>query len=379
MKTIETLALPPQSPGTARHLKIHRYGTKGATPKVYIQASLHADEVPALLVAQHLVARLDQEAAAGRIRGEVVLVPVANPIGLAQVIDGSHLGRYDFASGENFNRSFPDLSPLAAERLRGKLGSDAAANVRLIRRVFLEILAEQKPPTELATLRLHLMSLAIDADIVLDLHCDNDALMHLYLGEARWPDGADLSAELGSVATLLAADSGGTPFDETFSNVWAKLRTLLGPDHPIPDACRASTVELRGQGDVRDDLAAADAAALLRFLMRQGVIEGDPGPLPKPKCDGTKLSAMDVLRAPVPGVLVYLKELGAQVVAGEVIAEIIDPLAEIPAKSRTPVRTLTDGVFFARKIERLTRPGQSIGKIAGTTELPTRKGTLLDP
>src|SRR5437660_164503 len=79
-------------------------------------------------------------------------------------------------------------------------------------------------------------SRGIDADIVLDLHSADDALMHLYFGAARWPDGADLSAELGSVATLLAADSGGEPFDEVFGNIWAKLRALLGGDSPILDA-----------------------------------------------------------------------------------------------------------------------------------------------
>jgi len=46
---------------------------------------------------------------------------------------------------------------------------------------------------------------------------------------------------------------------------------------------------------------------------------------------------------------------------------------------RTPVKTIADGLFFARKIERLVRPGQAIGKIAGATPLPTRTGALLDP
>ena len=379
MKSIEIQQLKPSSPGTHRHLKLLRYGQPGASPKAYLQASLHADELPGMMAAHHLIPLLDAAEAEGRIRGEIVLVPVANPIGLGQVIDGSHLGRYELGSGENFNRSFPDLAAIAADRLTGRLGPNAAQNVRLIRAELIAILDEYEPATELESLRRILMRAAIDADYVLDLHCDNDALLHLYLGEARWPDGADLSADLGSHATLLAAESGGTPFDESFSNLWAELRRRLGDTAPIPDACLAGTVEFRGQGDVSDELGRQDAAALMRFLMRRGLIAGDPGPLPAALCDGTPLAGVDVLRAPVGGILVYHAALGERVTAGQVVAEIIDPLADDPAAARTPVRTIADGLLFARKIERLARPGQGIGKIAGATPLPTRTGALLDP
>jgi len=46
--------LVPPSPGTARELVSLHYGPTGTGRKAAIQASLHADEVPALLVAHHL-------------------------------------------------------------------------------------------------------------------------------------------------------------------------------------------------------------------------------------------------------------------------------------------------------------------------------------
>ena len=378
MKAILTLPLPQQSPGTTRHLKLHRWGVAGASPKIYIQASLHAGEIPPMLVAQHLIGLLDAADRAGGITGEIVLVPAANPIGLGQVLDGTHLGRYELNTGENFNRGFPDLAPAVAERLKGRLGPDAAANATLIRATSRAILDETVPQGELPALR-RLMLQAVDAEIVLDLHCDDDSLMHLYIGEARWPDGSDLSAELGSRATMLAADSGGVSFDEVFSHFWAKLRGLMGEAQPIPDGTLAATIELRGGADVSDELAAADAAALLRFLMRRGAVAGDPGALPAPQCDGTRLAAVDWLRAPVAGVLVYQQKLGALVAKGDLIAEIVDPLADDPAAARTPVRTITDGLLLSRRTKLLVRPGQAIGKIVGTVDLPTRTGALLDP
>src|SRR6185312_11787830 len=50
MKTAERLSLLPSSPGTARHINVHRYGGTGRSPKVYVQAALHANELPAMLV-----------------------------------------------------------------------------------------------------------------------------------------------------------------------------------------------------------------------------------------------------------------------------------------------------------------------------------------
>jgi len=81
-KRIDRIDLPCMSPGTERHLKVHRYGTPGARPKAYIHASLHADEIPGMMAAHHLIRRLDEADKRGEIKGEIIVVPVANPIGL---------------------------------------------------------------------------------------------------------------------------------------------------------------------------------------------------------------------------------------------------------------------------------------------------------
>jgi predicted deacylase len=138
-------------------------------------------------------------------------------------------------------------------------------------------------------------------------------------------------------------------------------------------------VELRGQADVNDADAAADAAALLRFLQRHGVIAGEPEPLPEPRCEPTPLDGVDVLTAPMTGVLVYRKQLGEQVVAGEVVAELVDPLGEPPGPARTPIHSKTSGLLFARMSERLARPGQKFCKVAGREPLSHRQvGKLLE-
>ena len=371
--------LPVAAPGVQRTLTAHYYGAPGARPKAYIQAALHADEIPGLLVAQHLLRGLEQAHHDGRILGEIVVVPVANPIGLNQHLNGRLLGRFDFASTGNFNRDFPDLTALALDRVRGRLTMDPTANVALIRSALQAVLAAQNPVRETTALKQKLLSLAIDADFVFDLHCDSEALLHLYASQSQRAEAAELGAELGAAAILLEEEPGGRPFDQACAGPWRHLRDALAGEGPMPLACFATTVELRGQADVNDRQAAADAAALLRFLQRRGVLAGDPGPLPKLCCEPTPLDAVDVLVAPVAGVLVYGKGLGEQVRAGAIVAELVDPLGEPLGAARTPVRAVTDGVLLTRMSERLARPGQKFCKIAGREPLGYRRaGQLLE-
>jgi hypothetical protein len=60
-------------------------------------------------------------------------MPVANPISLSQDVDGVHLGRYDLATGQNFNRGFFDHAAALAEQVKDRLGADPADNVAVIR------------------------------------------------------------------------------------------------------------------------------------------------------------------------------------------------------------------------------------------------------
>lgn len=359
------------SPGTERSLSVLRFGVEGARPKAYFQASLHADELPAMLVANYLVERLKQAAEAGAMRGEVVVVPVANPIGLAQFVQGHSMGRFALGGAGNFNRHFPDLGEALDDDLVRRLGDDAQTNVRIVRAAMKDALGAMQPADEVACLRHTLLSLAIDADIALDLHCDSESVMHLFLGTPLWPDAADLSAQLGSRATLLATVSGGHPFDEAVGGPWWSLAERC-PEYPVPPACLSGTVEFRGRGDVDEALAAADADNLYKFLQRRGVIDGDAGPLPEALCDATPLEGADLIHSPVAGVVAYEKEPGEVVAAGEVVAVVVDPMNPDFDAARTALTCRCAGVLYGRRQDRLTRPGKLVCKVAGPEPLPDR-------
>jgi uncharacterized protein len=378
MKTVERIELGAPSLGSTRHLTVHRYGRPGSRPKAYLQASLHADEIPPMLVQHHLIRLLDEADRAGAIRGEIVVVPVANPIGSGQVLISTLSGRHDAAGGGNFNRRWPDFSLGLADRLQGKLGGDEAKNVAAVRQAIGEALAEMTANSHLARKRLALARLAYDSDFVFDLHCDSEALLHLYLNTAHWPLAADLSAEIGSRGTMICDDSGAGSFDETFITPWTRLAGELGGKYPIPVPCLGATIEYRGEADVSDGVAEPDARALFRFFQRRGLIAGDPGPLRKALCEATRLEATDIVRVDSPGVLAYRVELGAQVKKGDVIADLVDPMADDPLKARVAITSKTDGLVLTRLHQKLVKPGDAIAKIVGREPLAYRKGTLLD-
>ena len=107
---VEHIPLKHAPSGTSRELCVYRFGQAGARPKAYIQAALHADELPGILVVHELRKLLSKADESGELVGEVVLVPAANPIGLAQDLLGVHHGRFALADGQNFNRGFADLT-----------------------------------------------------------------------------------------------------------------------------------------------------------------------------------------------------------------------------------------------------------------------------
>jgi predicted deacylase len=116
-----------------------------------------------------------------------VLVPVANPIGLAQRVDHKAMGRFELDTSENFNRHYPDLAnavwpavQAARRRSTGQRGRRACGHRYLPARL--------EAITELHSLRRTLAAaLAHDADYVLDLHCDCEAVCISTPKIACWP------------------------------------------------------------------------------------------------------------------------------------------------------------------------------------------------
>ncbi|QGZ65635.1 succinylglutamate desuccinylase/aspartoacylase family protein [Paraburkholderia acidisoli] len=367
--TIEHLPLMRSSPGAARHLKVHRFGEAGARPKVYVQAALHANETPGLLIAHHLVAQLQEADRAGRIRGEVVVVPFANPIGLSENILGTQIGREALDGNGNFNRGFPDLAPQLIARVADQLGDNTEANTQLVRETLVALVDAQQPVNEFKSLQKTLMRLAIDADYVFDLHTELEACVCLVVAPWTQAPLADFIAELDP--RMVHVTDTPALFDTVCSRPWFDLARHVGAHKPVPQACVGATLEMRGVTDVDDETAQGDAAALVRFLQRREIIASTE-PLAAIAWQGelTPHEAIEFVRTPVCGVVVYRYEVGAIVEPGTVIAEIVDPDADDPARARTPIVATKGGLLYGRTLNRLVRPFDCVAKLAAVQNAP---------
>jgi predicted deacylase len=321
----------PGDAGNPLHVGAWRFEGDGSGPKVHLQAGVHADEIAGMLVLHQLLPRLQACQDQGRLKGRVTVVPQANPFGIGQFRQGRLLGRFHEATGQNFNRAFD--------------------------------LAMERPATNLAHWQKSLVQLAADADLVLDLHTDDEALPYLYIHRRFWPDqGLALAAALQAEVVIVWDEGGDGSFEETIIN------------HSAPRL--AATIELRGQADVSNALAQQDADGLWAWLCVNGVID-EVAAIGEWQGDVVDMGCMETILAPRAGVLVFERGLGDYVEEGQRFARIIarpgDPDSEIVLHAAQTGRMVT------RHRERLVAQGAVVAKFTGSRLSDSYSGGVLDP
>jgi uncharacterized protein len=310
------------------------------------------------------------------LRAHFTIFPSVNPLGLGNYALRHHIGRYDIETGVNYNRRWPDLYPQVAEAIDGKLTGDGKANIAIIRTAVAAWIDMQQPRTAIQQLRLLVLRSAAAADIVLDLHCDDDSLKHIFTSPELMPGLQDLADWMGVAATLTAEDSGGGSFDEVLPTLYRKAR-LAHPHHPIPSGAETATLEYRGRADSFDAIGEEDAAGLFGFFAGRGLIAADPGARPAPAPAPTPFEATEVLRVDAPGLLAYRVELGERVHKGQPVADLIAMDGPEAYMARRPILAGTDGFVLSRVMGKYVVRGASIAKIVGTEVLPARAGAYL--
>ena len=366
------IPLPCGIPGTETVVTVFEYGPQQAVRKVYVQASLHAGELPGSLAAWQLCQRLQELESQDRIQARIVVVPLCNPLGLRQSVLYQSVGRFDLSTGQNYNRlrAVPlfsgTLQRLQAEAASA-LGRDVAHNTETIRAAMRAMLAEHVPHSMLEALHVTLLKMACDADLVLDLHCDKQAVLHLYTLPQIWPDIEPLACWLGSQCQILSEDSQSQSFDEVVSVPWIRLQQAF-PEAAIVPACHAVTVELRGESDLSLPWAQQDADAILQYLHHLGdvhlpasAVRSQPPLLRAPH----PLSGLTYVPAPISGIVVYHVQPGAWVQAGHLLAEVIDPLRQ----QCVPVHSPIEGCVFALNDLRFVHPENRLLSISGCRDL----------
>jgi hypothetical protein len=349
---ISQIVLDGDTPGVAFTLPVFRFkGTDPNAPSVYIQAALHAGELPGTALCHYLTGLLKEADDKGDLRGDITLIPHANPIGLTQSHFGELQGRFDLGTRTNFNRDFPRVS--LSERA--------------------ERLADAPELGAVARLKRKLLSMALEADLMLDLHCDDESLQYAYMDPVFWPEAADLASALAMDAVFLS-DGESTAFEEAVG--YAMKRAAPGAVK-LPGKL-AVTLELRGLADVDGDLAKRDAAGLFAFLKGRGVIAGGTG-TPSPfNGPVSPLDCVEMIRSPEAGTVLFHHKPGDHVKAGDVLATVLSRPGF--SEGEISIHAPQDGLIVTRVSRRYVRRGGDLMKIACNT-LSARKrapGTLED-
>lgn len=320
---VERLLLEGDTPGQDFGLRVVRFAGTGKARSIYVQAGLHAHELPGMVALDRLMPRLEAAEREGRLAGSVTLVPHANPVGLAQAVFGETLGRFDLSGRLNFNRSFPTQT----------LGEMAG-----------------RPAAE--RLKATLLGLAAEADVVLDLHCDDEGPIYLYAAESQLDEARRLARALGAAVILTDSSTTAGTFDLVVAARWQAEAEPFRPRF-------AATVELRGMMDVSADLAETDAQGLYRYLVDLKVIMDDlPNPAPSDPIIGD-VDWAELIPTPVAGAVLYEVAVGEWVSAGQCVARVLYE-AGVPLHD---VLAPAEGYVMTRRDRRVLRQGDDVLKI----------------
>ena len=315
MITSKNINLRTLASGTG--LAIRVYTVKGRDPaakSAYIQSSMHGSEVQGNAVIAQLLDHFADEPP----EGDVVLVPNANPYAINQKGAEYTMGRFDPTTGDNWNRAY--MLPVVTVNAR-QPWDDLVRRYRAgLRAVVQRALKENIPYARRQALTLE--SLALAADYVIDLHCANISVRHIYTPEYALEDARYFDIPM----MLSIPNEFGGALDEAQSCSWWRLWERLHAVGyaglpPLADLPQGYTLELGGQERISRRDAERDTAGVLNFLRHKGVVSGAarrPG-----RNFICPLSGYKVIYARHAGHTEFAPVLGRKVKRGEVLAQTL--------------------------------------------------------
>ena len=306
--------------GVSYEFPVFRFeGSSDTAPTAYLQAALHAGELPGTVAIHALMPMLRKAETEGRIRGAITIVPWANPVGRAQHLFGDHQGRFHVGTRTNFNRSFPTTRQPAGRR-RARLARPEPA---------CRCTAEAPPARPLRRPR-HRARPALRR---------RGTALPLRRAGAVAGDGR-LRRRSGAKAVVLWDDDPDGTFERRSLAPWLTAK----PEAARFDRRVVTTVEYRGLADVGRDTADSDAAGLYRLLVARGVVEDAAlPPLPAYSGPAAPISHVEMIAAPCAGAILFDVTPGERVEKGQRLASIVHAPGEAGRRGGYPRAAIRPG------------------------------------
>ncbi len=326
-------------------------GTKKGAPTAYLQAAMHGSEVQGSLVLLKLREYLKKNPPLGDIR----FVPFANPVGLNEKQGEYNQGRFDTSTGINWNRAYflpnkeIDWASLLAHR-------DDVPKLKSLYRAQLRknLLGRSKESLAYAeSLAIQLQLLSIDYDHVLDLHCANQSVRHIYVPSFAKEDARFFT---NSPFQILMTNEFGGAFDEVSFVPWWILAERCNQEPLV----QAFTIELGNQETISTKDAAADLESILNYLRHRGVIRGKAKATRPTQCEQEKYYCQ---YAPIGGLAEFVAPLGKKLAKGALVANIYHPASEVAC---TPIHMPFAGIPILYHSSAIVHEGAELVKFFKT-------------
>ena len=329
-----------------------------AHPLAYIQANVHGAELQGNAALLALLDLLGEETP----RGSLILVPRVNPIAANQQVGDYVAGVYDFHTGANFNRGYlyltgpsrssssacyVDAEAFAAVNRSSPIG-EIRTSFRLALKTALSAVRDEARTWGMDSrleFALAIQQLAIDADVVMDLHTGDRAPRYLYA-----PHGVRAAIRAFGLPYVIEVPARfGGALDEAAFMPWQDLSDAfvsIGRTD-VPRLVDGFTVELGSMNAFSLAEGRRDARRLVSALRYYGVLDGDPDEPPE-KIIACDLADYRSIAAPDAGLLDIAVSPGSPVAKGDLLARIVDPsLCGVPPKTSDAVKEVrapADGI-----------------------------------
>jgi len=321
----EIMHVGEMASGAALTVPVYRLKGDSDAPSAYIQANMHGAEVQGNAVIYQLLEVLRSEGLIDKIKGDITLVPYANPVGCNHKNGEYTLGRFDPITGVNWNRMYhfnqKVIAPFAKQHIDSSTEQVTSAFKQMLLTEIDEKLNDNKwGLTTGQRIAYQLQRMAHQADYVLDLHTGPISSKHLYC-----PEYAKQSAHFFDIehTIIIPNDFDGAMDEANFCPWWTLQQEFsqLGRDFPIIN--ESFTVELGSQEKIDLDVAKEDALSILSYLNYKGVVENEAFKPRKMQRYGCYLKDYKAFYSPMGGMVDYLADFGVPLKAGQPLARIL--------------------------------------------------------
>ena len=340
---------------------------KDDAPTVYIQSAVHAAEMQGSAVIFQLLTFLPKLS----INTNFILVPNCNPFGRTQRAGEYLQGRFDATTGNNWNRFYHYDESLVTKFLNSLEGGESlndkanekkiVSDFRLALSKSIEDLTKGEWGINTAQYLNHkLQSLAVKADLVIDLHTGPSSTRHIYSPDFLVEHAKRFNIE--NIISIPCKFAGA--LDEASFIPWRLLQQgLCEIGVEFKYGVKAFTVELGSQENICLTQACEDMKGILNFLNTEGLVTGNP------KIDAnditvTALKNYKTLFSKHAGMVEYLAKAGDKVEKGQTIARVLNSLEFDNDRGLLEIKSPSSGIVILHYPSAAVQVGTQLYKIA---------------